>query len=177
MTADRQSAAAPASSSQSLTIHAPGTSPNTDPIEVRVTGAAPGATVALEASLLDDDGDEFSSQATFTASEDGVVDLTEHAPDDGDWTGVEPMAWLWAMTGDGDAPFARLSGSQRVDVTLRAETDDDEATRTVTRILHDDGIERRDVDADGVVGTLYLPADDGPHPGVLELHGSGGRRG
>ncbi|WP_336036044.1 acyl-CoA thioester hydrolase/BAAT C-terminal domain-containing protein [Halobacterium yunchengense] len=174
MTADRQPAAGP--DDQSLAIHARDASPNTDPIEVRVTGADPGAAVEFSSSLEDADGDEFTARATFTADDDGVADLTEHAPDDGDWDDAHPMAWLWAMTSDGDAPFARLSGVQRLEVTLRAETDDAETDRTITRVLHDDDIERRDVDADGVVGTLYLPAGDGPHPGVLELHGSGGRR-
>ncbi|WP_232686580.1 acyl-CoA thioester hydrolase/BAAT C-terminal domain-containing protein [Halobacterium zhouii] len=160
-----------------LTIEAPETSQNDEPITVRVTGADPGESVELAATMTDVEGVEWFSQATFTAGEDGVVDLTEHAPDSGSYDGVEPMGWLWAMESDADAPFARFGDWDTVDVTLRAETPGAIADRTLTRVLFDDGIEAIPVDADGVVGTLYLPTDDGPHPSVIELHGSGGRRG
>lgn len=177
MTEDEQSAASPRNSSeQPLTIDAPEVSANSEPITVQVIGAAPGATVDLRATLEDADGDEFSSQATFTADGDGVVDLTEHAPDSGDWDDARPMAWIWAMNSDGDGPFANLAELDAINVTLNAETDAATAERTITRVLHDDEVGELQVDADGVVGTLYLPADDGPHPGVIELHGSGGRR-
>jgi dienelactone hydrolase len=178
MTEDEQSAASPrTTTAQSLAIDAPDTSANDDPIAVRVTGANPGATVRFEATLEDDDGDEFQSETTFTADDRGVVDLTEHAPDSGSYDGVEPMGWLWSMTTEGDAPFASLSGCQHVDVTLTATTDDAETTTTITRVLFDEDIESYAVDADGVVGTLHVPPGDGPHPGVIELHGSGGRHG
>jgi len=178
MTADNHEAVSPRSDAdQHLAIDAPERSPNTDPITVRVTGAEPGATVDVTAVLEDSDGDEFATEATFTADEDGVVDLSEHEPDDGPYEGVEPMGWLWAMSSDTDAPFARLSGLSTLDVTLHAVTEDAEATCTITRVLHDDDIEEHTVDADGIVGTLFVPAGDGPHPGVVELHGSGGRRG
>ncbi|MUV59551.1 acyl-CoA thioesterase/BAAT N-terminal domain-containing protein [Halobacterium sp. CBA1126] len=178
MTDDRQPAATTRDAAdRSLAIEARDASPSDEPIAVRVTGAEPGEPVTLAASLEDVDGVEWSSEATFTADGDGVVDCTEHAPDAGSYDGVEPMGWLWSMRSDTDAPFARLSGRQHVDVTLRATADDAETTRTVTRVLHDADVEVRPVERDGLVGTLYLPPGDGPHPGVIELHGAGGRRG
>lgn len=178
MTEDRQSAASPSEpGDRTLDIEARDASRNDEPITVRVTGAEPGERVTLAATLEDADGVEWTSEATFTADGDGVVDCTEHAPDAGTYDGVEPMGWLWSMISDADAPFARLGGLQHIDVTLRATTDDAEATRTVTRVLHDGDIETRSVERDSLVGTLYLPPGDGPHPGVIELHGSGGRRG
>lgn len=178
MTANNHEAASPRSDAdQHLGIDAPQRSPNTESITLRVTGTEPGATVDVTASLEDSDGDEFTTEATFTADEDGVVDLSEHEPDDGPYDGVAPMGWLWAMTSDTELPFARLSDLSTLDVTLHAATNDADATRTITRVLHDDDIEAHPVDADGIVGTLFVPAADGPHPGVVELHGSGGRRG
>ncbi|NIB99689.1 acyl-CoA thioesterase/bile acid-CoA:amino acid N-acyltransferase family protein [Halobacterium sp. R2-5] len=176
MTEDRQSATSASTTGQPLAIDAPDVSPNDEPVTVRITGAEAGEEVTLTAALEDADGVEFSSQATFTADENGVVDCTEHAPDAGSYHGVEPMGWLWSMTSDADAPFARFGDLRRVDIALRAATDDAEAARTITRVLHDD-VEARPVECDGLVGTLYLPPGDGPYPGVIELHGSGGRRG
>jgi len=68
---------------EDIAIRAPANSPNDEPISIRITGAAAGATVEFEATLVDDDGVEWRSRATFTADDAGVVDLTETAPDDG----------------------------------------------------------------------------------------------
>lgn len=43
-----------------------------------------------------------------------------------------------------------------------------------TQRLAAEGVTRRDVREDGLVGTLYLPPGDGPHPAVMILNGSGG---
>ena len=161
---------------ESLAIGAPETSANDEPVTVRITGASPGEPVELAATLEDGDGVEWSSQATFTADENGVVDATEHAPESGGYDGVARMGWLWSMTTDADAPFPRFEDLTRVNVDLRASTEADSTERTITRVLFDDGVISRDVDHDGLVGALYVPAGDGPHPGIVHLHGSGGRR-
>ena len=160
-----------------LAIDAPETSANDEPITVRVTGTDPGATVELTATLEDGNDVEWSSRATFTADVDGVVDLSEHAPELGSYDGVAPMGWLWAMDSDADAPFARFGDWAAFEVSLRAEAADATVEHTITRVLFDDDVEAVPVDHDGVVGALYVPAGDGPHPGVIHLHGSGGRRG
>jgi dienelactone hydrolase len=59
-------------------------------------------------------------------------------------------------------------------VARRATSGGRRAERTIARQLCDEGITKRSVDRDDLVGTLYEPAGDGPHPGVLSLHGSGG---
>src|SRR5690606_37391750 len=40
--------------------------------------------------------------------------------------------------------------------------------------LAGDGVTRREIREDGLVGVLYLPAGPGPHPSVMILNGSGG---
>jgi dienelactone hydrolase len=85
------------------------------------------------------------------------------------------MAWLWSMRPDDeDVQFPALGGPT-FDVTLRAETDDATAETTISRVRWTDDIESRDVDRDGVVATLHEPPGDGPHPVVVDLHGSAGR--
>ena len=162
--------------SGTLAIDAPTRTPNDEQTTVRVTGAPPNATVEFGASLTAEDGVKWRSSATFTADEDGVVDLTTDAPDTGTWSGIEPMAWLWSMRPDDeDVRFPALGGPGYT-VDLRATAGDDRATRTVTRVRWSDEITTHEVDRDGLVGTLYVPPGDGPHPGVIDLHGSAGRR-
>ncbi|WP_135820686.1 acyl-CoA thioester hydrolase/BAAT C-terminal domain-containing protein [Halostella litorea] len=160
---------------EQIAIRAPDRSRNDEPISVRITGADAGATVEFEAALTDDDGVEWRSRASFTADGDGVVDLTETAPDDGSYEGVAPMGWLWSMTADADVLMPELTADPEVAVDLRATSGGERAERTIVRELYDEGITKRPVDRDGLVGTLYEPAGDGPHPGVLSLHGSGGQ--
>ncbi len=163
------------STTTGFAIRAPATSPNDEPITVRITGATPNATVEFEAALVDDDGVEWRSRATFTADAEGVVDLTERSPENGTYDGLDPMGWLWSMTTDADALMPELNTDPAVTVNLRAASGERHAKRTITRQLYDDGITSRPVKRDGLVGTLYEPAGDGPHSGVLSLHGSGGK--
>ena len=182
-----------AQSTATPTIEAPAASPNDEAIEVRITGLDPGAHVTLEATLVDDEDEVWSSRATFVADETGTVALGDQAPADGDWDVAAPMGWCWAMTGDGDAATATLGKRPAVEVTFRAlAADGRETTRTVTRQVYDGALRARsvagasDLDTDpdtdpgpdtDLVGTLYLPAGDGPHPAVVSLHGSAGRLG
>ncbi|WP_232703090.1 acyl-CoA thioesterase/bile acid-CoA:amino acid N-acyltransferase family protein [Halobacterium wangiae] len=161
--------------SGTLAIDAPDRAPNDEPTPIRVTGAPPNATVDFDATLTAEDGVEWRSTATLTSDDDGVVDLATDAPDAGTWSGAEPMAWLWSMRPDDeDVRFPALGGPSYT-VDLHAATEDDSATRTVTRVRWSDDVTARDVDRDGVAGTLYCPPGDGPHPGVVDLHGSAGR--
>lgn len=158
----------------SLVIDAPSSSPNDDAIAIRITGADPEAKLRFEAALVDHDGVEWTSRATFRADERGVVDLTAHAPESGSYEGIEPMGWLWSMETDADVRGATLDGAPTVAVDLVAESDTGRVERTITRQCYDPDIESEEL-ADDLVGRIFLPPGDGPHPGVLLLHGSGGR--
>jgi dienelactone hydrolase len=161
-----------------LAIRAPERSRIDERIAVRVEGADPGEGVTVRAELTDDDDAAWTAAATFTADADGVVDLTSQAPESGDWSGVAPMGWCWAMTSKADARSPSLADRPGVDVVLEASTDDCEpdsrARETITRQVYDPAIEPHAVEADGLVGTWYEPAGEGPHPGVVSLHGSAG---
>jgi nucleolar protein 56 len=49
------------------------------------------------------------------------------------------------------------------------------AETATTRRLYDPDITRRRIDRDGLVGDAFLPPGDGAVPGVVHLHGAGGR--
>lgn len=163
-------------SCDSLTIQAPDSSPNDEASHVRVSGADPGETVEFEASMVGDDGGEWRSLTHFTADENGIVDLTEQAPTSGGYDGVEPMGWLWSMSTDSDDWFPRLETDSTVSIDLRATAGDRTAERTISRRLYDERITTKEVTRDGLVGTMFYPSGEGPHPAVIELHGGGGRQ-
>jgi len=156
-------------------VEAPLTSPNDESIRIEITGARPGGEVRFEATLVDHDGVEWSSWATFSADHEGQVDLTEDAPDSGSYEGTEPMGWLWSMETDAEVRGATLDAKPTVKVDLTAETETDRAQRTIRRQCYDPELTSRPVDTEELAGQVFLPAADGPHPGVLLLHGSGGR--
>ena len=147
-----------------------------DATPIRLTGVD-AETVTLVAGVRWR-GDRFVSRTTFAVS-DGVVDTAADAPTEGPYDGVEPTGWLWAATpaadkavdtADGDiaAGEAPVRFEARIDGKRRATA---EQRRSVT----DPAVERRWVETEAVAGELFLAAGDGPHPGVVALHGSGGR--
>ncbi|ELZ29223.1 dienelactone hydrolase-like enzyme [Halosimplex carlsbadense 2-9-1] len=141
---------------------------------VRVTGVEPGATVALvaESNRWYDDG--CGSRTTFETDGEGVVDTAAHEPVEG-YDGVAPMGWLWSMTPDGEAETGfPHAGRDPITVELEARVDGAVVARAeTTRRPTDPGVEHVAVDSE-VVGDLFVPAGEGPHPGVLVLHGSEG---
>lgn len=164
----------PSDEEPGLTIEAPERSPPDRQITVRITGAAPNETIEFEASMRDADGVEWRSSATFAADARGVVDLTERAPVSGAYEGVEPMGWLWSMRAAAEQRVTALQSPESTTVRLRATAGSDAAERTIARAI-DAPISRPSVGRDDLVGSVFEPAGDGPHPGVLVLHGSGGR--
>jgi len=161
-----------------LAVEAPDASQRDERVPVRVTGTNPGETVELEATVEDPEGITWRSTAEFTADANGVVDPAEQEPDAGSYQGVAPMGWLWSMTPEEDATVVALANAEAVTARLRATASERAAATTVTLRTRSPGTTRERVeggDSAGVVGTLYEPVGEGPHPGVLVLHGSGGR--
>jgi len=147
------------------------------PRQIRVEHVAPGATVDITA-LTRRNGVLWQAQATYTAGEDGVVDLTRDAPVSGDYAGLSPMGLVWSQSpedGKSREYFNQpVTDALVTDVVARVEGA--EARASFTQRLAADGVTRLEVREDGLVGTLYLPAGSAPgsHPAVMILNGSGG---
>lgn len=146
-----------------------------EPLDVTLAGLRPGQRVTVASEFVES-RTRWRCEATFEADDEGVVDLTERAPVGGDYAGVRPTGLVQFATPEEDVTVEddggdeyRLRLTARVNGTSLAET-------TVTRRVCSPGVERveLDPDRDGIVGELYVPAGDGPHPGVVALHGSGG---
>jgi dienelactone hydrolase len=158
-----------------LTIEAPETSRPDEQIPVRITGAPAGGTVEFEASMTDASGVPWRSEATFTADSDGTVDLTSDNPESGSYDDTRPMGWLWSMAAeDEDQLVTEFMHTETTTVRLRANADGETAERRIERGFESEPSTRHEVVTDDFVGTVFEPDEEGPHPGVLVLHGSGG---
>ncbi|MGA7669823.1 MAG: acyl-CoA thioesterase/bile acid-CoA:amino acid N-acyltransferase family protein [Nitrolancea sp.] len=147
-------------------------------IHVRLTGLAPGSVVTIRSRLTDEFGGEWESATSFTADELGAVDLSAQAPSSGSYDGVEPMGFLWSMTPVGDESGTRAIRKSTVapdTFVLTAEQHGTSIAETrLTRLVAAPGVKRTEVRDDGLFGTLFTPPDDGPHPTIMLLSGSGG---
>jgi dienelactone hydrolase len=144
-------------------------------IAVRVEGLDPGTPVTLTTSATDREGTTWASFARFEATDAGTVDPASQAPVAGTYEAAAPMGLVWSMRparGDGSV-FVPPRGGH--DLTVVA--------RTPRGVVGRQSVTRRVAPADlvveaspaGLVGSLFRPAGDGPFPGVVVLHGSGGR--
>lgn len=160
------------------------------PRRIAVTGLAPGETVDIEARTVRGPGIAWRASARFVADAQGTVDLTRDAPVAGSYEGVSAMGLVWSQVPDvPGAPGAREQfgavpgAALQTDVVVHrgdgsdgshgSEAGDALQGRFVQR-LAGEGVTRREVREEGLVGTLYLPAGPGPHPAVMILNGSGG---
>lgn len=144
------------------------------PRRIRVTGAAPGQDVEIVATT-ERAGAPWRSRIVYRAGADGSVDLTRDAPLEGDYPGVSPMGLIWSQRPleAGRRDVFNAPGEPLL-TRLVARTSDGQATGDFVQRLAGPGVTRREVREAGLVGALYLPPGDGPHPAVMILNGSGG---
>lgn len=88
-----------------------------------------------------------------------------------------PLASLRPRNEDSGSRFVadtRDTFKESVELEVAAQVGGRETDATkVTRRLVDPDVSGEDVASDDLVGRLYEPSGDGPHPGVLVLHGDG----
>jgi dienelactone hydrolase len=148
------------------------------PLQIRLFDATPHTAITLRARTLDHHGDAWSSWATFTVPDTGTLDLTQHAPFDGSYTGIDPMGLIWSMTRD-TIPIDDYLPPQGIlpptPLRLTAEHDGRPiASQYVDRLRLPLDVIRTEVHAQGLVGTMFTPSGGGTHPGVVLLGGSEG---
>src|SRR5690606_29057219 len=148
-----------------------------EPRHIVVSGLAPGEIVAISARTERGRGISWMSQATFMADEQGVIDLTCHAPVGGDYAEVSAMGLIWAQQPLDSVSYDLFPDDVLVplETTLTAKTASGVIAggRLIQRFVAS-GVERREIREEGLVGTLFTPAGSGPHPVVVVLNGSGG---
>ena len=145
------------------------------PRTVRITGARPGQRVEIAARTRRA-GILWQSRAAFTADAQGAVDMSRDAPVSGDYAGVSAMGLIWSQSPvDSDSrDYFNSPVTEALVTEISAAADGESAQATLVQRLAAQGVTRREVREEGLVGTLYLPPGPGPHPAVLILNGSGG---
>lgn len=153
-------------------------------IGVSVTGLAAAQRVTITAQSSDDAHRVWRARGTYTANQDGVVDLASAAPAPGSYTGADGMGLFWSMTtlrGEpGNEYFTPAPPQGKPGFPVRLTVTSGGrllASRTVTRHWMAPGETARTltVNAGGVAGVLFLPPPGtGRHPGVLLFGGAEG---
>lgn len=157
-----------------------------EPVRIRVTGLSPGQRVELTARMTGPDGRSWSSEATFTADGEGVVDLDRDAPESGDYAGVDGMGLIAAMAPASSTPASSAdpSAAPPGDLPRYAEMPTDYpitvavnggSEATIRRVAVAPGVTVQDltVAEHGVAGVLVTPSEPAG-PGVLLIGGSEG---
>jgi dienelactone hydrolase len=143
---------------------------------VRVSGTTPGSRVTIHAELTDGDGQSWSSEAEFVSDAQGTVDTSRQAPEKGSYRIVSAMGLVWSMLPVGkDIHVYRPPhdlGSQLIRFQL-FENGKEQSFAQLEQIMVRPDVRR--VRVDGVLhGVLFVPPEEGKHPGVLVLGGSEG---
>jgi len=148
------------------------------PRRIALDGLAPGEQVEIASCTLRGAGVAWRAVARFVADAEGTVDLWRDAPVAGSYQGVSAMGLVWSQVPDtagareqfGAEPAAAL----RTDIQARRDGHAQPVRGGFVQRLAAEGVTRREVREEGLVGTLFLPAGPGPHPAVMILNGSGG---
>lgn len=153
----------------------PQTSLIDQPIKIKISNLSPGEHVTLETSCQDGYTKLlFTAAATFEADKDGTVNLETQAPISGSYNGIDPMGLFWSMAPkDPKAPHFFESGNG-LEILLTVSVDNKiKSKKTIYRVLATD-IEKKQINQNGVVGSLFWPKNKQNLPGVIVIPGSGG---
>jgi dienelactone hydrolase len=145
-----------------------------EPRRIAVEGLALGQTVVLSTRTLRGDDQYWVSSATFIADANGRVDLERDAPVTGSYQGVSALGLLWSQRPEAGSSAEAFPDDVLKPLVTRISLEGSEQSIVLTQRLASAGVTRREVREDGLVGTLFTPPGDGPHPAVVVLNGSGG---
>jgi dienelactone hydrolase len=158
----------------------PGRRPVDGTITIQLAGFPPSRVVTVRARLSDRQGRDWSSHAVFQTDGSGAVDLATACPVSGSYAGADVAGLVWSLAPEGDAQKAPFEESnlKPFQVTFAAELEGAPgASATIERSFLPADCLAVKVREDGLVGTLYRPAGDGPFPTVLVVGGSQGGQG
>jgi nucleolar protein 56 len=154
-----------------------------EPIAVEIGGLEPRSSVLVRAAAEFRRGSTWESRTRFEVGADGRLAVPDRDPLEGTYEGIDRMGPFWSMRPNTAGPRGSLPpgalflpDESGYDVTFTAEVDGEAvAETTTTRRLFDPTIERRTVDHPDLVGRFFVPPGDEPAPGIVHLHGAGGR--
>jgi dienelactone hydrolase len=146
-----------------------------EPVRIRLTGLIPGEAVTIRAATQDGALKPWASHATFIADAQGCVDASSDKPVQGTYDEVDPVGLFWSMSAvDAKRPiFFTKTKATPLTITLTAVIRDSAvASCDLVRKFAAPGVTMTSLQEQGLIGTLCLPAEPGPHPAVIVLNGS-----
>lgn len=148
------------------------------PRRIAISGLGVGEVITLDSRTLRGPGVAWRATLRFSADDQGVVDLQRDAPLQGSYSGVSSMGLIWSQAPETQAAPRELfaadpTAALTTGIEVRRQDGSTLQGRLVQRLAAD-GVTRREIRDQGLVGTLFLPAGPGPHPAVVVLNGSGG---
>lgn len=148
------------------------------PRHITLSGFTPGSLVEITARSRRNDESTWSSRVVFQTQSDGTIDLDRDAPLQGDYEGVASQGLIWSqqlLTPPAPAGASSPNQDAPISITVEARGEGAEtASATLEQHYVAAGVQRVELDQDGLVGTLFTPSGPGPHPAIVYLNGSGG---
>ncbi|MCD5970993.1 acyl-CoA thioesterase/bile acid-CoA:amino acid N-acyltransferase family protein [Pseudomonas quasicaspiana] len=145
-----------------------------EPRRIFVKGLQPSQKVELSTRTLRGNGQYWVSSATYIADASGQVDLERDAPVSGSYAGVSASGLLWSQRPEASGAADVFPDDVLQPLVTQISLEGSETSVTLIQRLASEGVTRREVREDGLVGTLFTPPGVGPHPAVIVLNGSGG---
>ncbi|KHJ95706.1 BAAT/acyl-CoA thioester hydrolase protein [Oesophagostomum dentatum] len=121
----------------------------------------------------------FASYAIFEADEKGEVDLSKTAPLRGTYCGIRPMGLFEGLMPCEDFRFGNYCKCTppnpfSYDVELRDSTGHILSSIPIIKRWIHPAVIRREIEEDGICGTLFIPPGNGPFPTIIDMSGTGG---
>jgi dienelactone hydrolase len=143
---------------------------------IRASGLQPNERVSIRGELVDRGGHKWASMAEFIADGQGTVDVSKQAPVKGSYTEVSALGLVWSMK-----PSEKNVESYEGSRELAAQTIQFQLLRNGQAVANAQLEQRRirdgmrQIKLEGLLhGVLFLPAENGRHPGALVVGGSEG---
>jgi dienelactone hydrolase len=147
------------------------------PLAIELKGFARHQAVTLTATQIFPSHSRWRAEASFMTDGEGNLGVAAQAPVSGSYQGAAAMGLIWSAerVSPPRPPFPGDWVLQPSFIHLQAVGPDGRrAELTITRRTAGPGVTRTVIRRDGLVGCLFLPPGEGPHPAVLVLHGGGG---
>ena len=146
-------------------------------VNIRLSNLSPGESVTIRAETQDGSLRRWVSNATFIADSHGCVDVSTQEPTSGTYSGIDALGLFWSMEPQETKRPTFFVKSKPTPLTVKLTAEVDGAvigSKSIQRAFAAPGVAEIPLREEGLVGTLFLPADPAPCPAVIVLNGSDG---
>jgi len=143
-------------------------------VRIRVSGAPSNTWIIIQATMRDNMGSLWESFAEVLTDALGNCELSDQIPRSGTYACADAMGLIWSMQWKSNDPSARTPRAPLATKLTVMADGEMLAEATWVRYLLSPDVARLSVRENGLVGTLYVPKENGPHPAVVMLGGSEG---